>query len=198
MIVLYTDGGSRGNPGPAAYGVRVETPDGVLVTEFGEAIAPTTNNVAEYRGLIAGLEWALAQGHANVRVRSDSELLVKQMRGEYRVKHPGLQPLHAEADRRVRTRSPREEHARRSARERGDGCAGEDGLTGCRPPTEGVGPRRSVSSMVHGPVSASVSRSRFAARPYRKYPRLAVTLPRFPFSFTSRGCQPVASTPRGV
>jgi len=99
MIVLYTDGGSRGNPGPAAYGVRVETADGILVTEFGEAIAPTTNNVAEYRGLIAGLEWALAQGHANVRVRSDSELLVKQMRGEYRVKHPGLQPLHAEAKR---------------------------------------------------------------------------------------------------
>ena len=99
MIVLYTDGGSRGNPGPAAYGVRVETADGVLVTEFGEAIAPTTNNVAEYRGLIAGLEWALAQGHANVRVRSDSELLVKQMRGEYRVKHPGLQPLHVEARR---------------------------------------------------------------------------------------------------
>ena len=101
MIVLYTDGGSRGNPGPAAYGVRVETADGVLVTEFGEAIAPTTNNVAEYRGLIAGLGWALAHEHANVRVRSDSELLVKQMRGEYRVKHPGLQPLYVEARRLV-------------------------------------------------------------------------------------------------
>jgi ribonuclease HI len=97
VIVLYTDGGSRGNPGPAAYGVRVETADGTLVTEFGETLGPTTNNVAEYRGLIAGLEWALAHGHADVRVRSDSELLVKQMRGEYRVKHPGLQPLHAQA-----------------------------------------------------------------------------------------------------
>ena len=83
--------------GPAAYGVRVETPEGELITEFGEALAPTTNNVAEYRGLIAGLAWALAQGHRTVRVRSDSELLVKQMRGEYRVKHPRLQPLHAEA-----------------------------------------------------------------------------------------------------
>jgi probable phosphoglycerate mutase len=126
VIVLYTDGGSRGNPGPAAYGVRVETEDGTLVTEFGEALAPTTNNVAEYRGLIAGLEWALAHGHTNVRVRSDSELLVKQMRGEYRVKHPGLQPLHAEA-RLLATKIGRVvfEHVRREKNTHADRLANE-------------------------------------------------------------------------
>jgi probable phosphoglycerate mutase len=133
VIVLYTDGGSRGNPGPAAYGVRVETAEGELVTEFGEALAPTTNNVAEYRGLIAGLEWALAQGHRDVRVKSDSELLVKQMRGEYRVKHPGLQPLHAAARQLVskigkvvfeHVRREKNKHADRLANEAMDAQAG--------------------------------------------------------------------------
>jgi ribonuclease HI len=97
MIVTYIDGGSRGNPGPAAYGVRVETEGGELVEEFREAIGVATNNVAEYRGLLAALSYALARGEREVLVRSDSELLVKQMLGVYRVKHPGLQPLHAEA-----------------------------------------------------------------------------------------------------
>jgi probable phosphoglycerate mutase len=126
VIVLYTDGGSRGNPGPAAYGVRVETEDGTLVTEFGEALAPTTNNVAEYRGLIAGLAWALANGHEDVRVRSDSELLVKQMRGEYRVKHPGLQPLHAEARQlAAKIGKVRFEHVRREKNTHADRLANE-------------------------------------------------------------------------
>lgn len=126
MIVLYTDGGSRGNPGPAAYGVRVETAAGELVTEFGEALAPTTNNVAEYSGLIAGLAWALAHGHREVHVRSDSELLVRQMRGEYRVKHPGLQPLHAEA-RQLVSRIGRVvfEHVRREKNTHADRLANE-------------------------------------------------------------------------
>ena len=97
MIVTYIDGGSRGNPGPAGYGVRVETESGDLVDEFHEAIGVATNNIAEYRGLLAALRYALARGEREVLVRSDSELLVKQMLGVYRVKHPGLQPLHAEA-----------------------------------------------------------------------------------------------------
>ena len=95
MIVAYIDGGARGNPGPAGYGVRIEQEDGTLIEEFGGAIGVATNNVAEYRGLIAALEWARAQGHKALRVRSDSLLLVQQMRGFYKVKHPGLQPLHA-------------------------------------------------------------------------------------------------------
>jgi probable phosphoglycerate mutase len=96
-VVAYIDGGARGNPGPAAYGVRVEQEDGSLVEEFGEAIGVATNNVAEYRALLAALEWARVRGHRAVHVRSDSLLLVQQMKGVYKVKHPGLQPLHARA-----------------------------------------------------------------------------------------------------
>ena len=96
-IVAYIDGGARGNPGPAGYGVRVERPDGTLIEECSESIGVATNNVAEYRGLLAALEWARAHGHGEVQVRSDSLLLVQQMRGNYKVKHPGLQPLYAKA-----------------------------------------------------------------------------------------------------
>jgi len=96
-IVAYIDGGARGNPGPAGYGVRVERPDGTLIEEFGEAIGVATNNVAEYRGLLAALEWALARGIRQVHVRSDSLLLVQQMLGKFKVKNQGLQPLHARA-----------------------------------------------------------------------------------------------------
>jgi len=98
--VANIDGGARGNPGPAGYGVRIERDDGTSV-ELKEALGVTTNNVAEYRGLIAALAWAAAHGVSRLHVRSDSELLVKQMRGEYRVKHEGLKPLSGEARRLV-------------------------------------------------------------------------------------------------
>ena len=90
------DGGSRGNPGPAGYGVRIEHEDGTIV-ELKESLGLATNNVAEYNGLLAALRWAVAHGVSALHVRSDSELLVKQMKGEYRVKNPGLQPLYEEA-----------------------------------------------------------------------------------------------------
>ena len=90
------DGGSRGNPGPAGYGVRIEREDGTVV-ELKESLGICTNNVAEYNGLLAALRWAAGDGVTRLRVRSDSELLVKQMKGEYRVKNPGLQPLYEEA-----------------------------------------------------------------------------------------------------
>ena len=96
-IVVYIDGGARGNPGPAGFGVRIEQPDGTLIEEFGGAIGVATNNVAEYRGLLAALEWARARCSKTLIVRSDSLLLVQQMRGTYRVKHPGLRPLYAKA-----------------------------------------------------------------------------------------------------
>ena len=96
-IVAYIDGGARGNPGPAGYGVRIECPDGTLIEEFCQPIGVATNNVAEYRGLLAALEYAAAHGYTALTVRSDSLLLVKQMLGEYRVKHPGLRPLHQAA-----------------------------------------------------------------------------------------------------
>jgi probable phosphoglycerate mutase len=90
------DGGSRGNPGPAGYGVRIEQEDGTIV-ELKASMLLATNNVAEYSGLLAALRWAAAQGVSALHVRSDSLLLVQQMKGVYRVKHPGLQPLYEEA-----------------------------------------------------------------------------------------------------
>ena len=94
---LSTDGGSRGNPGPAAYGYVLEAEDGTVLDARGEAIGTATNNVAEYRGLLAGLEAALERGVEEVEVVSDSELLVKQMRGEYKVKNETLRALQREA-----------------------------------------------------------------------------------------------------
>ena len=92
--VVYSDGASRGNPGPASMGAVVIDPGGKVVHEISEKLGVTTNNVAEYRGLIAGLEAALALGARRVEVRMDSELLVRQAIGRYRVKNPGLVPLH--------------------------------------------------------------------------------------------------------
>jgi len=97
MIVAYIDGGARGNPGPAGYGARIEAADGTLLAELHGGLGIATNNVAEYSALLAALQWAIDHDQPRVRVRADSELLVKQMRGEYRVKAPGLQPLYVRA-----------------------------------------------------------------------------------------------------
>jgi ribonuclease HI len=97
MMTAYIDGGSRGNPGPAGFGVQIVDPDGAVVAELHGALENTTNNVAEYNGLLAALAWAVDHGQKALHIRSDSELLVKQLRGEYRVKHPGLQPLYQDA-----------------------------------------------------------------------------------------------------
>jgi len=99
---LSTDGGARGNPGPAAFGYVLETEDGTVLDARGEAIGVATNNVAEYRALIAGLEAALERGVTELEVVSDSELVVKQMRGEYKVKNAALRELSAEAARLAR------------------------------------------------------------------------------------------------
>ena len=100
--LLYTDGGARGNPGPAAFGYVLEAEDGTVLDARGEAIGTATNNVAEYRGLLAGLESAIERGVDEVEVVSDSELLVKQMNGEYRVKNEALRQLSLEAARLAR------------------------------------------------------------------------------------------------
>jgi ribonuclease HI len=94
---LSTDGGARGNPGPAAYGYVLESDDGHVLDARGEAIGVATNNVAEYRGLIAGLEKALELAVTNLEVVSDSELVVKQMQGDYKVKNETLRELHEQA-----------------------------------------------------------------------------------------------------
>jgi ribonuclease H / adenosylcobalamin/alpha-ribazole phosphatase len=96
---LFTDGGARGNPGPAAYAYVLEADDGTVLASEGEAIGVATNNVAEYRGLLAGLERAAEMGIEEVEVVSDSELLVKQMLGEYRVKNEALKLLNDQAHR---------------------------------------------------------------------------------------------------
>jgi ribonuclease HI len=100
--IANIDGGSRGNPGPAGYGVHIEQSDGTIL-ELKEFLGSRTNNVAEYSGLLAALRWAAEHGVSELRIRSDSELLVKQMRGEYRVKNPGLLPLYEEARALMRT-----------------------------------------------------------------------------------------------
>ncbi len=99
--VAYIDGGARGNPGPAGYGVRIEAADGTLVTELHSGIGVATNNVAEYRSLLAALSFLEEHGYRDVTVRSDSQLLTKQMSGDYRVRSPGLKPLFQEAQTRV-------------------------------------------------------------------------------------------------
>ena len=99
---LWTDGGSRGNPGPAAFAYVLEADDGTVLDARGEAIGVATNNVAEYSALVAGLRRAVDAGVAELEVRSDSELMVKQMRGEYRVKNRDLQTLFVEASRAAR------------------------------------------------------------------------------------------------
>jgi probable phosphoglycerate mutase len=94
---LFTDGGARGNPGPAAFGYVLEAEDGIVLARHGEAIGVATNNVAEYRALVAGLARAVELDVDELEVVSDSELLVKQMRGEYRVKNAALRDLSLEA-----------------------------------------------------------------------------------------------------
>ena len=124
---LSTDGGSRGNPGPAAYAYVLEADDGTVLAAHGEAIGVATNNVAEYSALIAGLEKAVEVGVSELEVISDSELMVKQMRGEYKVKNEALRELSLRGvAARARARigqlhggSARAQQARRPARERG-------------------------------------------------------------------------------
>lgn len=96
-LVAHIDGGARGNPGPAGYGVLIEDQSGKPVAELSQYLGHQTNNYAEYSGLIAALEYAVSHGHNALKVISDSELLVRQMRGIYKVKNPTLKELHARA-----------------------------------------------------------------------------------------------------
>lgn len=98
-IIAYTDGGARGNPGPAGYGVFITDEHGQKLADLSQYLGNQTNNVAEYSALIGALEWATQNGHREVQVVSDSELMVKQIRGEYKVKNDDLQRLHEKAKR---------------------------------------------------------------------------------------------------
>ena len=97
QVVVHVDGGARGNPGPAAAAAVVSTPDGQVLDQAAVTLGHATNNVAEYRGLLLGVERAAAVGATEVEVVNDSELVAKQVNGEYKVKHPELRELHARA-----------------------------------------------------------------------------------------------------
>ena len=123
---LFTDGGARGNPGPAAYGYVLEADDGTVLAAHGEHIGTATNNVAEYSGLVAGLRKALELHVPDVEVVSDSELMVKQMRGEYRVKNEALRELSVEASRLARELGNVEyRHVKRAHNEEADRLVNE-------------------------------------------------------------------------
>lgn len=117
-LVVHVDGGARGNPGPAAIAAVLSDPEGGLVEEHAKAIGHATNNVAEYRALLLGIERARALGARELEIVGDSELIARQVRGEYRVKDPGLRELHAQVvaaledfDRWTIRNVPREENA---------------------------------------------------------------------------------------
>ena len=101
-LIAYTDGGARGNPGPAGFGVVLQDETGRKIAGLSQYLGHQTNNVAEYQGLIAALEYAVEHGPRALKVISDSELLVKQIRGEYKVRNPTLQDLHARARQLIR------------------------------------------------------------------------------------------------
>jgi probable phosphoglycerate mutase len=123
-VTAYCDGGSRGNPGPAGYGVYIEGPGGEKLAELSEYLGKATNNVAEYSALLAALEWALKSGQPRLRVVADSELLVKQMLGRYKVASPDLRPLYEEAKRRVaQLEGFRIEHVLRGKNQKADRLA---------------------------------------------------------------------------
>ena len=96
-LIVHVDGGARGNPGPAAIGVVISEPGGAVLDELAERIGVATNNVAEYRALLRGLERAAELGAREIELINDSELVAKQLTGAYRVKHPAMRPLYEEA-----------------------------------------------------------------------------------------------------
>ena len=97
MITAYFDGGARSNPGPAGYGVYIVDDSGTMVAELSGSLGIATNNVAEYNGLLAALQWAIDHNLTAITVKGDSLLIIEQMRGNYKVKNEGLKPLHMKA-----------------------------------------------------------------------------------------------------
>jgi ribonuclease HI len=123
-ITAFCDGGSRGNPGPAGFGVYIEGPDGEKLAELSEFLGRTTNNVAEYSGLLAAIDYAVREGRRRLRVVSDSELMVKQIKGQYKVNSADLRPLYDEARRRIAQLDMfRIEHVLRGKNQRADRLA---------------------------------------------------------------------------
>ena len=135
-FTAWCDGGSRGNPGPSGYGAVIQDPAGRTVARLSRFLGIQTNNYAEYHGLLAVLEWAIENGVGRLRVTSDSELMVKQMKGQYKVASPVLRPLWEEAKRRA-ARLGRFEmtHTLRGGNKEADRLANEAMDAGMRRPT---------------------------------------------------------------
>lgn len=148
-VTAHCDGGARGNPGPAGFGAVMTDAQGHVLAELSEFLGAKTNNVAEYSGLLASLEWALDNGHPCLRVVSDSELMVKQIQGKYKVKSPDLRPLFDEAKRRIALLRQFEiSHALRHKNKDADRLANEamDRGMGKRPaPAATAGPSQPVA-----------------------------------------------------
>lgn len=171
-ITAYCDGGSRGNPGPAGYGVRVEDAHGAKIEELYEFLGVKTNNVAEYSGLLAALEFAIAAGYTHLRVVADSELMVRQMQGKYRVNSPDLRPLYEEAKRRVaRLQGFRIEHVLRGKNKHADRLANLAMDQGTRRTARDIEPKSpSREPLPPSRAAVPVSPSLFAEEPPLKPP----------------------------
>jgi len=126
MIIAHIDGGSRGNPGPAAYAVIVNTEDGTRLASLSKYLGHATNNIAEYQGLLAALDYAIEHNYRRLRVISDSELLTRQINGQYQVRNPNLKPLHERARAMIgQFESFRIEHVRREQNREADRLVNE-------------------------------------------------------------------------
>jgi ribonuclease HI len=164
-IVAYCDGGSRGNPGPSGYGVSIEDAAGHPIADLSEFLGVKTNNFAEYSGLLAALEYALAHGYPQLRVIADSELMVKQMKGQYRVNSPELRPLWEEAKRRVAGLERFEiQHVLRGKNKRADALANQAMDRGTGKTVRELGARESGSQATSSHSSAAMSSA--ATRPH--------------------------------
>lgn len=153
-FTAHCDGGSRGNPGPAGYGAVIEDPQGKTVARLSEFLGRQTNNFAEYKGLLAVLAWAKANGARQLRVISDSELMVKQMKGQYKVASPGLRPLWEEAKRLARDLDRFEmRHTLRGGNQEADRLANEAMDKGMgRPPTDSPSAPAGTAKAAPGPA----------------------------------------------
>jgi probable phosphoglycerate mutase len=177
FITAYCDGGSRGNPGPSGYGVSIEDEAGRPLADVSEFLGVKTNNFAEYSGLLAALEYALEHGHPRLRVIADSELMVKQMKGQYRVNSPDLRPLWEEARRRVAGLERFEiQHVLRGKNKRADALANQAMDRGTGKIVREVGrseggsePRSSAATRPHL-VTSAASSSTPAPRPQAAKP----------------------------
>ena len=168
-LTAHCDGGSRGNPGPAGFGAVVTGPDGQVLARLSQFLGVQTNNYAEYSGMLAVLKWAREHGHRRLKVVSDSELMVKQMKGQYKVASPGLRPLWEEARRLAREVDKFEiSHTLRGGNKEADRLANEamDKGMGKQPPAPEPAPEPGSGRPTPIPIrSAPAQKSASTASP---------------------------------